>query len=62
MRDGLPVSEDCAIDFHRRTLRSIESAAASQSARFWQQHLPRKSSRGLVGQVWGEVLGFWNDL
>ena len=46
MRDGLPVSEDCAIDFHRRTLRSIESAAASQSARFWQQHLPRKSSRG----------------
>jgi hypothetical protein len=29
MRDGLPVSEDCAIDFHRRTLRAIESAAAS---------------------------------
>ena len=41
MREELPVFEDCAIDFHRRTLRAIESAAALQSARFLQGHLQR---------------------
>ena len=34
MREELPVYEGCAIDFHRRTLRAIESAVALQSARF----------------------------